>query len=262
MYSKTLKESGLKDKEAVIYDILLESGTLPVLEIIKKSGLKRGIVYKTLYDLQGKGLTTQEVIKKKLHFRAEHPYKLSELVEQQLKEAQNHQLSLQTYLPQLISAFKTTDNKPGVKIYEGVNGIKEVYNDTLKEGKEIWAILQTSEIESKIYDFLNHTYTKKRAAANIWAKVIVAENTKKEDTKTELYIRKNALEKRETRIVPKEKFPIGIEVDIYGSKVAFINYHKDGDLVGIIVQNDLIANTMRAMFTLAWEKAGDYITAL
>ncbi len=253
MYSKTLKESGLKDKEAIVYDILLEQGILPVLDIIKKSGLKRGIVYKTLYDLQNKGLASQLKIKKKLHFRAEHPYKLSELVEEQLKEAQNHQLTLQTYLPQLITAFKTTDNKPGVKIYEGINGIKEVYNDTLKEGKEIWAILQTSEVDPKVYEWLSHTYGKERAVANIWAKVIVAE-----DAKTKTYISKNEKEKRETRVVPKEKFPIGIEVDIYSSKVAFINFHKDGDLVGIIVQNDLIANTMRAMFTLAWEKADDY----
>lgn len=257
MYSKTLKDSGLKDKEAIVYDILLEHGTLPVLEIIKKSGLKRGIVYKTLYDLQDKSLATQITIKKKLHFRAEHPYKLSELVEEQLKKAQNHQLTLQTYLPQLISAFKTTDNKPGVKIYEGVSGIKEVYNDTLKEGKEIWAILQTSDVEPKVYEWLSQTYGKKRAEADIWAKVIVAE-----DTKTKTYVSKNEAEKRETRVVPKEKFPIGIEVDIYGSKVAFINFHKDGDLVGIIVQNDLIADTMRSMFSLAWDKAGDYTTTI
>jgi HTH-type transcriptional regulator, sugar sensing transcriptional regulator len=257
MLTKQLKDSGLKEKEANIYDILLEHGTLPVLEIIKKSGLKRGIVYKTLYDLQDKGLASQQVIKKKLHFRAEHPYKLSELVEEQLKQAQNYQLTLQTYLPQLISAFKTSDNKPGVKIFEGIQGIKEVYNDTLKEGKEIWAILQTSEVEPKVYEWLSKTYGKKRATAGIWAKVIAAE-----DVKTKMYVSKNELEKRETRVVPKEKFPIGIEVDIYGSKVAFINFHKDGDLVGIIVQNDLIANTMRAMFLLAWEKAGDFITNL
>jgi len=257
MYSKILKESGLKDKEAIIYDILLEHGTLPVSEIIKKSGLKRGIVYKTLYDLQDKGLASQKIIKKRLHFSAEHPYKLSDLIEEQLKEAQNHQLTLQTYLPQLISAFKTGDNKPGVKIYEGLSGIKEVYNDTLKEGKEILAILQTSEVEPKIYEWLTHVYSKKRANMGIWAKVIAAE-----DVKTKAYVSKNEAEKRETRVVPKDKFPIGIEVDIYGNKVAFINFHKDGDLVGIIVQNELIANTMCAMFTLAWEKAGDYVTQL
>lgn len=257
MYSKILKESGLKDKEAVIYDILLESGTLPVSEIIKKSKLKRGIVYKTLYDLQDKGLVSQKIIKKRLHFSAEHPYKLSEIIEEQLKEARNHQLTLQTYLPQLISIFKIGDNKPGVKIYEGINGIKEVYNDTLKEGKEIWAILQTSEVEPKIYEWLTHTYSKKRADMGIWAKVIAAE-----DLKTKYYVSKNKTEKRETRIVPKKKFPIGIEVDIYGNKVAFINFHKNSDLVGIIIQNDLIANTMRAMFTLAWERAGDYTTNL
>jgi sugar-specific transcriptional regulator TrmB len=257
MYSKTLRQSGLRDKEAVVYDILLQSGTLPAADVIKKSGFKRGIVYKTLYDLEEKGLASQLTIKKKLHFRAEHPYKLSEFVENKLLEAQNNQLTLQTYLPQLISAFKTTENKPGVKIYEGLSGIKEVYNDTLKEGKEIWAILQTADVDPKVYQWLNGTYAKKRAKAGIQAKVIIAE-----DENSKEYVQKNSSEKRDTRVVPKDKFPIGIEVDIYGAKVAFINFQNGRDLVGIIVQNELIADTMRAMFMLAWERAGEYVSQI
>lgn len=246
-------ESGLKEKEALIYDILLQNGTLPAGDVIKKTGLKRGIVYKILYDLEEKGLITQLITKNKLHFRAEHPYKLAEYIDDNLKQLQNNQLTIQTYLPQLISAFKSGETKPGVKILEGVKGIMEVYKDTLKEGQEISAILQTSEVDPTIYDWLEKTYAAERTKKGIFAKVIVAD-----DAKTESYMKKDEIAKRETRRVPKETFPIGIEVDIYGNKVAFINFHRDRDLVGIIIQNELIANTMRCLFNLAWDGARKY----
>lgn len=253
MYEKILKDSGLKDKESQLYGILLEKGASPASEIIKSSKLKKGIVYKTLYDLEAKKLISQYTENKKLYFKPEHPFRLAELADAQLKASQNQHLTLETYLPQLVSAFKTTGNQPGVKIYEGIEGIKEVYNDTLKEKATISAILQTSEVEPKIYSWLTRHYAKKRTELGIWANVIVAQDSKSKD-----YIRKNEKEHRETRSVPKERFPIGIEVDIYGDKVAFINFKKGQDLIGIIIHNPLIANTMRALFSLSWEQAQDY----
>ncbi|MCX6784182.1 MAG: hypothetical protein NT141_03945 [candidate division WWE3 bacterium] len=255
MYEKALKESGLRDKEALLYSVLLQSGVSPVGDVIKKSGLKRGIVYKTLYDLEEKGLVSQVTIKKRLHFRPEHPFKLADIIENRLKEAKNSEVSLQTYLPELISAFKTTENKPGVKIYEGLEGIKAVYEDTIKEQAEIWAILQTEDVDPKVYAWLTKVYAVKRSKAKVWAKVIVAE-----DAKTKTYTSRDEAEQRETRVVPKDKFPVGIEVDIYGDKVAFINFHAEKDLMAIIVQNALIAQTMRALFALAWDQAGSYNT--
>ncbi len=258
MFKDVLKDSGLENKEPIVYDSLLHLGDSPASEIINHSGLKRGIVYKTLDDLEEKGLVKKYQKNKKTYFKPEHPYKLSEIVESELQEAQNHKLTLQTYLPQILSTFNVTENKPGVKVFEGIEGIKEVYKDTLLEKpEEIMGILQTSEVEPAIYKWLTTHYAPQRAKEGIWAKVITTT-----DKKLEQYIDRNEEEKRETRVVPKKKFPVAIEMNIYGNKVAFMNFKKGESHIGIIINNKLIADTMRALFSLAWEDAERYTTTI
>ena len=250
MYQQILENAGLRTKEALLYDLLLAKGAQPVKVLIIESQLKRGIVYKVLYELENKRLITKFTKNKRIWFKPEHPYKLAEIVETKYKESQNQQLNISTYLPQLISAFKTTQNQPGVKVFEGVEGIKEVYLDTLKEKQEIWAILQTSDVDDSVYKWLNNSYAKERVKSNIYAKVIVGVG---KDTKT--YVERNEKELRETRLVKQLDFPIGIEMDIYGDKIAFMSFKKKTDLMGIIIHNALIAQTMRALFSLAWQQA-------
>ncbi len=253
MYKNVLEKSGLKSGEAEIYDLLLQFGDSPASTIAQKATHKRGMVYKILEDLKTRGIVSTYKKNKKTYFKPEHPYKLMENIEDTLKEAKNQVSTLEAILPQLVSSFSAMENKPGVKVFDGIEGIKEVYKDTLKENAEIWAILQTSEVEPKLYKWLNTYYGPQRAKQNIWAKVIVAE-----DTKTRDYVQKNEQYKRETRIVPKKKFPVAIEMNIYGDKVAFINFKRGESYLGVIINNKLVAETMRAMFTLAWEAAGFY----
>ena len=56
---------------------------------------------------------------------------------------------------------------------------------------------------------------------------------------------------KERRYIPLEKFPYSGSLTIYGNKVALMaeNHH----LVGAIIENNEIANTLRALFNLAWE---------
>jgi sugar-specific transcriptional regulator TrmB len=255
MYIEELINAGLKEKEALIYNSLLSSGMLPVNEIIKKTNLKRGIVYKTLYDLIEKDLVSETIKNKKLHFKAEHPFKLSDFVEEKYKEAQKNQTTLATILPQLVSSFKASGNKPGIKIYEGIRGIKDVYMDTIYTNQKIYSILQTSEVNTEIYEWLNNVYAPIRVENKIWADVILTE----EGESTKEYLSYNPTAFRETRVIPQSQFPIGIEMNIYGDKVAFINFNKNSDLFAIVVQNPFISNTQKALFDLAWETAGNYL---
>lgn len=250
MYEDILEKSGLKKGEAEIYDLLLQFGESPASKINSQTDYKRGMVYKFLEDLKEKGLVTTFRKNKKTHFRAEHPYKLLESIKSNLNEYKSQESILESSLPQLISSFNALENRPGVRIYEGIEGIKEIYMDKLREKKEIWAVLQTSQVHPELYKWLTTKWVKLRSKENIFVKAIVAE-----DTKTKDYVSKNVQEKRETRVVEKKKFPIGIEFNIYGDKVAFINFNKKDNPMGIIINNKLIADTMRAIFKLAWNNS-------
>lgn len=246
MFKEDLIKSGLKEKEALIYGILIASHSLPVNEIIKKTKLKRGIVYKILYDLEEKGLVKEVTQKKKLHFSAEHPFILADIVESKLKEAQKNQLSLNSVLPLLISTFKSNENKPGVRIYEGVEGVKEVYLDTLKTDHTVLAMVDTNIIKGEIHDWLFNYYISERVKRKIRENIIVNADNKD-------YINKNEQELRETRGISSKDFKIGIELNIYGGKVAFIHFgEKEGELFAIVIENQFIYDTLKTMFTLAW----------
>jgi len=254
MYLEELINAGLKEKEALIYNTLLSYGSLPANEIIKKTNLKRGIVYKTLYDLVEKELVSEKTVKKKLHFKAEHPFKLSEIVDKSFKEAQKNQATLSTILPQLISTYKAAGNKPGIKFYEGIEGIKEAFMDTINTKQKILSFRTTSEPYPGLYNWFQKVYKPLRIQNKIWTDVIL---TQQSPYATEYFIHDPKVF-REIRYVLKPLLPNGIEMNIYGDKVAFINFNRDSELFAIVIQNPLIINTQKALFELAWETAGMY----
>jgi len=59
------------------------------------------------------------------------------------------------------------------------------------------------------------------------------------------------LKSEDRRMIPQSKFPIFGEVLIYDNKVATINLVDK--IFGIIIEDEHIANTYRAIFNLAWE---------
>lgn len=245
-----LETLGLSQKESQIYELLLKLGETPAGVIIKNTGLKRATTYKVLASLEKHGLVTHKEIEKIIRFKPEPPTQLTALAENQYQNLERAKEMLKTVLPGLSSAYLFSVEKPVVSIFEGVEGLKDIYEDTLREKKTISALLTTAEIEPEMYSYLTRSYAPKRAKAGIKAKVILASGKKAGE-----YEKKNKKELRETRVVSSQKFPFKLEVDIYGDKIAFINYKKEETLMGIIIKNPLIAQTAQAWFNLAWQGA-------
>lgn len=240
----------LTEKESTLYSLLLQHGELPVHSIISLSRLKRPTAYKALYELEKKGLAQHRTHHKKIHFRPASPTELSQLMKQKYDQAHAEQLELQSLLPQLTQLFLTSVEKPVVSTFQGVDGLKHIYEDTLKVGQPIYAALTTDDVEPELFKWITRTYTKKRIQANIPVHVLVASGGWAEE-----YVKRDTKELRETRLVPKSTFPFQHEIDIYGDKVAFINFRKGGSLVGIVIHHPQIARSMQALWSLAWQGA-------
>lgn len=240
----------LTKKESDIYELLIKDGELPVHTIIARTKLKRGIVYKSLYSLEEKGLATKKDIHKKIHFKPASPTELSRLVDIKSQEASQARLELNSILPQLTSQYITSIEKPVVTTYQGIEGLKAIYEDTIKVGEPIYAALNNDDIEPSLLRWIKNIYVKKRVQAHIEAKVIISSGSMSEN-----FLQRDAKTLRETREVAAATFPFPHEVDIYGDKVAFIDYRKGGQLIGIVIHHPQIAVTMRAIWTLAWQQA-------
>jgi sugar-specific transcriptional regulator TrmB len=247
MLSEILTNAGLTPEQADIYLSLLTHGTQSVGQLTKTTKVQRTYIYKVCQELIIRGLIAQTKKDRGTTFSPLSPDYLLSYSEEQKSKVQQAQAALEGILPTLKDKFSAIEEKPVITYFEGIEGIKKVYMDTIKVGKDIKAILQTSEVDDNIQTWLDKIYIKERLKLKLRAKVIVSSGKW-----SERYRSKNDEFFRETILVPGDIFPFKHEVDIYGDKIAFINYKKGESLIGIIVDNKQISKTMEALFDLAW----------
>ncbi|HRN71163.1 MAG TPA: helix-turn-helix domain-containing protein [Candidatus Woesebacteria bacterium] len=247
-----LQTLGLTDKESQIYKLLLELGKVQAGMLIKKTGLKRATVYKSLYTLEEKGLVKQEDIKKKLHFTPRPPDNLLKLSDEQFEKQERARNDLRSILPQLTSIYTLSVEKPIVKFYEGKEGIIQANLEILAEKQEILAYVYADEtVDTQMEDFWKKYY-KIRMKDKIYVRSISPDNKASIE-----YKKRDKEEYRMTYLVPQDEFPIKIEKNIVANKVAFFS-QENGKLIATIIENKLIADTERAIFELAWKEAEQY----
>src|SRR3989339_603776 len=129
----TLLNLGFTDKEAAVYLACLELGESTIQEIAEKSGVKRTSVYNFLETMKGQGYVSEIKRGGKILLVAENPEGL-------LKQARERFESLQTFMPEFLGLYNRVAHKPKVKFYQGVEGLKKTYLETLKAEKEIYLI--------------------------------------------------------------------------------------------------------------------------
>ncbi len=125
-----LQEYGLTPNEAKLYLANLELGATTVQDIAKKSKLKRTTIYSLVNMIKQKGLISEFRHGAKTYLVAEDPAHLQRIFEERYQR-------LQEAIPEFRSLYNTPTVKPKIRFYEGKEGIRLVYEDTLDEQKEI-----------------------------------------------------------------------------------------------------------------------------
>lgn len=234
-----LAQFDLIGKKADVYLAILELGSGTVIEIAKKSEVKRTTVYDILLDLEKTGLIYQTTKESKRLFVAEDPEKLK-------KKLEEKERILDEMLPQLRSFYNIKGIKPKIKFYEGKEGLRQVYADTLNYGGEILAFASEDVVKVLGMDWAND-YLAKRVKRGIRARIILP--------KTEIIERDfNPLDQKQLRsskLVSAKKYPFSIEINIYGhQKVALMSSREE---MGIIIEGKEIYNTLKLIFELLWD---------
>ena len=231
-----LQQMGFSKNEALIYLSALELGLSLPKEIAKKANIKRTTAYSVLEYLVQRGVIKKFEEKRKTKFLAEPPEKLHFMIT-------NLQEQFTKILPELKARYNSKDIKPKITYYEGNKAIQKVYDDTLKEKPEVILECNTNTyFERKNVD---PNYIEKRVQANIKARrmaTIGSQWHKKHKLKDQE-------ELAETLVLPKEKFDLGIEVNIYNNKIAFLNYAEE---MSVIIESKAIADAMKQVYELSW----------
>ena len=246
---KQLMEIGLTDKEAGVYLALLELGPAMVAHIARKANINRTTGYDILEMLSGKGLVSiiaKEGIKK---YSAEDPQKVIAYSQNKLQQVQQEHEATKKLLPELKSIFHKAE-RPKVKFYEGKEGLKEAYNDTLTtKNPPLLGYSCIEQLHQSLPNFLAG-YLKKRITKKISARMIAPDTPGiRELIKTDKH------DLRESRLLPKDKIDLAIEINIYDNKIMIASWEED---LGIIIESEKIAEAQKQIFELDWEAAEKY----
>ncbi|OGJ51945.1 hypothetical protein A2335_00890 [Candidatus Peregrinibacteria bacterium RIFOXYB2_FULL_32_7] len=246
MLDNFLKSLELSEKEALVYLTMLRIGSQGVSIVAKKSGLSRTTCYHVLESLQKKGYVSSYEKNKIDYYNAESPEIFQYILEKKERELQEQKTRFIDLLPDFLNLRHGGEIMPKVRYFEGLQGIKEIYEDTLKEGKNKLAYSSIPDIQIKeLKDYIEN-YLERRAKLGIKVRAIFPDTEKSRE-----FIKNDKNLLRESRLINAKKYPFRSEINIYGNKIAYMSLDTNF-LHGVIIESEAIVETERSIFELAW----------
>ena len=245
----TLTKAGLEPSAAQIYLSLAENGEMSVPEILKKTSLSRAMVYQILPTLLFKGYVEYRKEGRNVFYKPVHPGKLHDLIEQKKRDTMLLENELGNTIKTLGGLYNLANNKPGVRFFEGLDGIKEMLNNTFINNtqKELRTFTDLAGYSDALGEWNASYYAPKRKELGIRLQGIVTNHPKA----LEFLKNYEATDITEVLFIDNTVFPLASEINIYEDQVSIITFSKVTP-VGILINNKDIATTMKSIFQFAW----------
>lgn len=180
-----------------------------------------------------KGLVSWIKENEKRYYFAEDPQRISELLTIQRNV-------IDEILPILIAKFNEHKEKQETKFYRGIEGLKTIFEDQIKEGKPVY-IIGASYNAGEILKYYMPHYTSKRVKKKLRLYLIYSGGK-----------RQFSVPYGEARYLP-ESYASPVSTNIYADKVVIIIWGYEP--VAILIKNKSIADTYKKYFDLLWKIA-------
>jgi sugar-specific transcriptional regulator TrmB len=244
MEENILKQAGLSEEQSLVYETLINKGPQKASSVSSWTGIKRGLTYKVLEQLENMGLISKKGGSGAVAvFYPAHPSVLLDKIERDKKNLDLAKEIVSLGIGSLSSKYNLIAGKPNVRFFEGEDAIEKITTDYPTKDKEI---RQWIDINNALNHFRKETikYKDERIKKNISKKMIVTdtienrEYTKNNPTLTDFKF-------------TKKKLPTAIQ--IYDEKVSMLTLEKDKQ-IGIIIEDKAISETLKNIFDEIWEK--------
>ncbi len=243
MLKDILKNTDLTPSQAEILDFLYQNKEEKASEIARNIRKSRTIVYKDLEELEKMGLIEKkEKPSQVAFFSATHPSLLKKILDQKEEQVQSDKKMFAGFLPDIISGYNLAHNQPGIRFFEGVEGLKKIYEEILDEGKDFFLIRTAYEpiYNEKIAPVVEE-FIAKRMRKNIKVTAIIPSDVDDPEKDARwLMTRFN---------IAKDVYTAPVEIDIFGNKVAILSFGEE--LVGMIIESQQVSQSLRQIFALA-----------
>ena len=245
MNSDVLTTLGLSKAAAQIYLAALSLGSATVQELAEKAGLKRPTAYGHVEELMKEGLLERTPLGKRDYYRPTDPQVLETRAEhalQQIKKA----------MPELEGIRAATQGRPNISILEGEKGLRQVYEEMEKANSIcFWSNLETFEkhfqdVFIKLSEVIGRNQIRTR-------EIITDTPEARRGAKRYAIAAGSAYSARVATVE-------GIQNDnvVYGGVVALFRLQAN-NLFVVRIEDPMIAQTMKALFEMAWKTAEEFM---
>jgi len=242
---EALRKFGLAEKEARTYLSLLGLGGALASEVAKKTNIPRQLVYDIFERLIEFGLVSFVIKDNKKYFKAAPPEQLTSI----LKEKER---TIEEVMPELkkIQAFEE-HKKPKIEVYEGVEGMKTIFNDILRiEKRELIIYGNTSRSSFEVMPIFMENWHHRRIKEKLKIRIIYNET---QETRKRIKEHKETLKLMEVRFLTVESLTPTATL-IYGSKIALTVWLKNEPYATLIESKEL-KEVYKEYFETIWKIA-------
>ena len=233
---------GLTENESKVYVTLLDLGTAQAGHITEKSGIHRRNVYDSIARLVEKGLVSFVIVNNKKLFSPVNPKRFLEIIEEKKFGLESLKNDFNKILPEL-ELRTSLQEKHDVRFFKGVEGLKTVFEDIIRTGKDYIGYGPGHHLEKILKHYFKH-YVNSRVKAKIRLKLIYDEASRAK-------VKRNPLS--ELRYIP-DKYSSRAALRIYGDKVALLLLSEEEPLA-IVIKNKAIADGYKKYFEVMWKAA-------
>ncbi len=251
MLISDLEQLGLSEEESRVYLAILELGGSYVSAIAKKANVHRVSCYHTLDNLVRMGIVSSFTKDNIKYFSVDSPQILVNQMEEKFEKAQK-------LLPELLSITNSLAYKPKIQYYEGLQGIKNVFDDALNASDEVLGYTNLAKLPNVIPEDYLRAYAEEKVEKGLKTRML-SPISKEALRYTKKYYPKNFDRNLvEIFFINPDEFMFEYETNIYDNKVSIISLNPD-ELIGMIIESPVYAKTQRSVFNLAWLGATSFV---
>lgn len=242
--AKQLEIIGINGKDTDVYLELLKAKEATVIQLSRKTAIKRTSVYYCLDSLLKKGVVGLTVKNNKKLYYIENPKQsLTNIIKQQ-------QSAVQELLPQIQDLYGKGSGLPEVKIYYNAAGIKNIFEDVLNcQEKVARYYVADSAVDEMLGEEFLKSFVKKRVSLGIKSLSLRADDYAPE--------REIGYQLREIRQTPKDLI-FSPYMCIYDNKSVVI---LPKEKIGFIIESQEFAQAQKAIFDTLWNISKPKITS-